>query len=144
VYSPKAFRPSILVAAVGIIMFLFTVLRENTVPSAPADKCRDSTISYPTTASFQILSNSYCSMWTRCRVTVTKGRQFLGQQNFINGVTQPISRQRVGKHVPAATDTNATIEERCFLCRPCRGVIARTVGAMSLVEFCKGVCEDGT
>jgi hypothetical protein len=31
--------------------------------------------------------------------------------------------QRLGKHVHAATDTNATIEERCLLCGPCRDVI---------------------
>jgi hypothetical protein len=43
------------------------------------------------------------------------------------------SGQQLGKHVPAATDTNSTIEERCFLCGLCRDVIARTVGAMSSV-----------
>jgi hypothetical protein len=42
-----------------------------------------------------------------------------------------VSEQQLGKHVPAATDRNATIEERRFLCGPCREVITRTVGAMS-------------
>jgi hypothetical protein len=36
------------------------------------------------------------------------------------------SGQRLGKHVPAATDTNAT-EGRCFLCGPCRDAITGTV-----------------
>jgi hypothetical protein len=40
---------------------------------------------------------------------------------------------RFGKHDPAATDTNATIEERCFLCDLCREVITRTDSAMSSV-----------
>jgi hypothetical protein len=44
-----------------------------------------------------------------------------------------VSGQHLGKHVPVAMDTNATIEERCFLCGPCREVITRTVGAMCLV-----------
>jgi hypothetical protein len=39
------------------------------------------------------------------------------------------------KHIPAATNTHATIEllleKGCFLCGPCRDVITRTVGAMS-------------
>jgi hypothetical protein len=40
---------------------------------------------------------------------------------------QPVSKQRFGKHVRAATDTNATIKERCFLRGPCRDVISKTV-----------------
>jgi hypothetical protein len=28
-------------------------------------------------------------------------------------------------------DKNATIEEQCYICGPCREVITRTVGAMS-------------
>jgi hypothetical protein len=52
--------------------------------------------------------------------------------------TTPVSRQQLGKHVPAARERKATIEERCFLCDPCREVINRTVGPMTSVEFCKG------
>jgi hypothetical protein len=33
--------------------------------------------------------------------------------------------QRLGKHVPAATDTKATIEEPCFLSGSCRDVISK-------------------
>jgi ferredoxin-thioredoxin reductase catalytic subunit len=40
-----------------------------------------------------------------------------------NDVMQPLSSQRLGKHVPAAT-----IEERCFLRGPCRAVILKTTG----------------
>jgi hypothetical protein len=46
---------------------------------------------------------------------------------------QPVSKQRFGKHVSAATDTNTTIEERCFPCGPCRDVISRTVWSNELV-----------
>jgi hypothetical protein len=63
---------------------------------------------------------------------------------LINGVTQHISGQRLGKHIPTATYMNATIEEWCFLCGLCQEVIIRTVGGMSSVEFCMGGCEDRT
>jgi hypothetical protein len=33
---------------------------------------------------------------------------------------QPVSKQRLGKHVPAETNARAIIEERCFLCGPRR------------------------
>jgi hypothetical protein len=42
----------------------------------------------------------------------------IGNRFLINGVKQPVSDQQLCKHVPAATDTNATIEKRCFLCGP--------------------------
>jgi hypothetical protein len=44
---------------------------------------------------------------------------------------QPVSGKQLGKDVPDATNTYATIEELCFLCGPCREVITRSVGAMS-------------
>jgi hypothetical protein len=48
-----------------------------------------------------------------------------------------VSGQRLGKHVPAATNTHATIdlllETGCILRDPCRDVITRTVGTMSPV-----------
>jgi hypothetical protein len=55
-----------------------------------------------------------------------------------------ISGQQILENVPAATDTKAAIEERCFLCCLCREMITRTVGAMSSVEFRTGGCEDMT
>jgi hypothetical protein len=33
----------------------------------------------------------------------------------MGGYNRAVSEQRLGKHVPANTDTNATIEELCFL-----------------------------
>jgi hypothetical protein len=48
--------------------------------------------------------------------------------------TSAVSEQQLGKHVPAATDTNATIVERYFLIGPCREVITRTVGATNSVD----------
>jgi hypothetical protein len=29
-------------------------------------------------------------------------------------IEEPVSKQRFGKHISVATDTDATIEERCF------------------------------
>jgi hypothetical protein len=46
----------------------------------------------------------------------------------MNCVIQPVPRQRLSKHISAATNMNATIEERYFLCGPCRDVITRPVG----------------
>jgi hypothetical protein len=49
-----------------------------------------------------------------------------------------VSRQQLGKQFPGATDTNTAIEERRFLCGPCREVMTRSVGAMSSVQNCAG------
>jgi hypothetical protein len=46
---------------------------------------------------------------------------------------QPVSGQRSGKHVPAETDTHATIEKQHFLRGPYRGIILKTTGATSSV-----------
>jgi NAD-dependent dihydropyrimidine dehydrogenase PreA subunit len=45
--------------------------------------------------------------------------------------TTAVSGQQLGKHIPVATNTHATIEERCFLCGSCQEVITRAAGAMS-------------
>jgi hypothetical protein len=52
-------------------------------------------------------------------------------------VTQAVSGQQQGKHVPAATDRSVTIEEQCFLCGSGLEVITREVEEMSSVKFCK-------
>jgi hypothetical protein len=52
--------------------------------------------------------------------------------------TAAVSGQNLRKHVPGATDTNATTEEQCFLCEPCRKVTIRTDGAISSVGLCTG------
>jgi hypothetical protein len=36
-----------------------------------------------------------------------------------------VSGQQLGKQISAATDTNARVEERCFLCGPFRDVISK-------------------
>jgi hypothetical protein len=41
-------------------------------------------------------------------------------------VMQPVSKERFGKYVSAATDTKATTEERWFRCGPCRGEKRKT------------------
>jgi hypothetical protein len=46
---------------------------------------------------------------------------------------QPVSGQQLGKHIPAAMDTDATLEEWCFLCGLCQEVITMTAVAMSSV-----------
>jgi ribosomal protein S14 len=40
---------------------------------------------------------------------------------------QPVSEQRLSKHVPEETNTHAKIEERCFRCGPRQGVILKTI-----------------
>jgi hypothetical protein len=47
-----------------------------------------------------------------------------------------VSGQQLSKHVPAATDMNATIEELCFLCGLCQDVIRKGQGQFS--QFCMG------
>jgi hypothetical protein len=46
-----------------------------------------------------------------------------------DSVKTTVSGQRLGKHVPAATNTHATIEllleTGCFLCGPCRDLISK-------------------
>jgi hypothetical protein len=49
----------------------------------------------------------------------------LGKDLETNGVMQPVSRQRIGKHVPAATNTFTTIElllKTVFSARPVQSV----------------------
>jgi hypothetical protein len=47
-----------------------------------------------------------------------------------------VSSERMSKHVPPATDTNAIIEvvfKRCFLLCPCKCIIRKTTGATESV-----------
>jgi hypothetical protein len=46
----------------------------------------------------------------------------------MGGYTRTGYGQRHGRHVSTATDTNATIEERCFVCGPCRDFIRKGQG----------------
>jgi hypothetical protein len=46
----------------------------------------------------------------------------------IGGYTRAVYGQQLGKRVPTATDTNATIEGLCFLCGPCRDVMRKGQG----------------
>jgi hypothetical protein len=55
-------------------------------------------------------------------------------------LTEAAFGQRLGKHVRAATGTNATIEERYFLCGPCRDVISKE----QIVQFCMGGYEENS
>jgi hypothetical protein len=48
---------------------------------------------------------------------------------------QIVSKQRLGKHVHAETNSRSTIEERCFLLGPPRGYLARTPGWLSAVQL---------
>jgi hypothetical protein len=54
--------------------------------------------------------------------------QLLYNDREMVGYTRAISGQRLSKHVPAATDTKATIEELCLLCGPCRDVMSKGQG----------------
>jgi hypothetical protein len=57
----------------------------------------------------------------------------------MSGYARVVSGQRLGKHVPAATDTNATIEELCFVCGPCRNIITDKVTVVSSTPCGGGV-----
>jgi hypothetical protein len=57
---------------------------------------------------------------------------------------QPVSKQWLGKHVPAETNTLATIEERCFRCGPRRRVILKAIKLTSSVVSLKSACEEKT
>jgi hypothetical protein len=46
----------------------------------------------------------------------------------MGGYTRAVSGQRFIKNVPAATYTNATIEELCFLRGPCLDIISKGQG----------------
>jgi hypothetical protein len=52
----------------------------------------------------------------------------------MGGYAKAVSEQRFGKHVPAAIDTNATTEELCFLRGPCRELISKGQGQLSVVS----------
>jgi hypothetical protein len=56
-----------------------------------------------------------------------------------------VSEQRLGKHVPAETNTHATtdllLEIRCSLCGPLRGLIKKRTGATKPAELCKREAE---
>jgi hypothetical protein len=55
-----------------------------------------------------------------------------------NGVIQPVSRKRIGKHIPAATNTHATIEDPVFNQRIDKhtaiGVLLETVFSVRFVQ----------
>jgi hypothetical protein len=59
----------------------------------------------------------------------------------MGGYIRTVSGQRLSKHVPAASDMNATLEELCFLCGPCRDVISKGQG-WSLVLYGSLLCKD--
>jgi hypothetical protein len=60
----------------------------------------------------------------------------------MGGCTRAVYGQRLGKHVPAATDTKTTAEELCFVFGPCRDVINSRLIVSS--QFCIGVCKERT
>jgi hypothetical protein len=66
-----------------------------------------------------------------------------------NGVMQPVSRQWIGKHDPMPTQQQSYFWKRCFLLKPCKVVMRKTIGATQLffsfqlrLQFCTGGCED--
>jgi hypothetical protein len=62
----------------------------------------------------------------------------------MGGYARVVSGKRLGKHVPAATDTRATDtratkEEMCFLCGQCRDVISKGQGYSSVSSVWESV-----
>jgi hypothetical protein len=60
----------------------------------------------------------------------------------MEGCTRVVSGQRLGKNVLAVTETNATTEELCFLCGPCRDVISK-IQSQSLVSSLRQFVKTG-
>jgi hypothetical protein len=50
--------------------------------------------------------------------------------------------QRLGNHIPAATETKATMEDLCALCGPCRDIISKGQGQSSVSSVLE--CEERT
>jgi hypothetical protein len=61
------------------------------------------------------------------RIETKLGREFVLPASLEEGLMEDCLNMSMNdvrrQHVPAATDTNAKIEERCFLCGPCLDVI---------------------
>jgi hypothetical protein len=57
---------------------------------------------------------------------------------------QLVSKHRLGKHVPAETNTRVTIEAGCFRCAPHWEVILKTIKLISSVVRWKPACEEKT
>jgi hypothetical protein len=55
-------------------------------------------------------------LWTSILWSV---QPLLCKNRQMGGYSKAVSGQRLGKHVAAETDMNATTEELCFLCGPC-------------------------
>jgi hypothetical protein len=76
---------------------------------------------------------TYCSMYNHCYA--------------INEYTTAVSKQRLGKLVPAETNIHVTIAilwKRCFLCGPCRDFMSRTVWSNQFSWVLQGrVRKDG-
>jgi hypothetical protein len=70
-------------------------------------------------------------------IALWRVQPLLCNRRINNSVVQPVSRQRIGKRVPAAMVTHATGETGCCLRGPRRGVIKKRTGATSSVELCK-------
>jgi hypothetical protein len=57
----------------------------------------------------------------------------------MNGYMRPVSGQRLGKHVPAATVTHSKGEKGCCLLGPRRGVLKKRIWATSLLSSAREV-----
>jgi hypothetical protein len=54
--------------------------------------------------------------------------QLLSNDREMGGYIRAVSGQRLGTHDPAATDTNAKIQELCVLYGPCQDVTSKGQG----------------
>jgi hypothetical protein len=99
-----------------------------------------------------ILSVIFGGPCTYSDVIMQHVQPFICNRRINNGVMQPISRQRIGKHVPTATNTNTTIALLLETVFSTPSVQSRykednwsdPVSCQLRVEFCKGDCEDRT
>jgi hypothetical protein len=104
----------------------------------------ESGVFYMWSAQWPFLGNSMVNTFPR-QWTRTQQKIYCSKWGVLYVVrTAAVSGQQLGKHIPAAMDTNTTIEERWFLRGLCRELITRTAGAMRGVECCMGGCADRT
>jgi hypothetical protein len=83
------------------------------------------------TSNCQVSGHDFVAYRPVAKLQLCKQRPFLSNARNNRRAVFSVDRataifgQRCGKHVPTATDINATVEERCFLCYPYRDVISK-------------------
>jgi hypothetical protein len=81
--------------------------------------------SRPLSYSAEMLYGGYEGYGMETTEELQRVEPLLCNDSEMGGYARVVSGQRLGKHVPAGTDMNATIEKLCSLRGPCRDVISK-------------------